>query len=191
MEDDNDEVERERITSKIGKGRLIGKGLGIASAVSSKVVEVMPGAKIVQAAKGRAVEAVVSCVPDAPKEWVKDKAVTVGKKVMSTEVGRNVAVGVVQGKVNTDQKLESVSDKINEVSPTFVGNLREGRKDFQDKACEKISNVGKKEGNETSEASNEEVSIFDTSLDLSNLDVSKSDTNQASNTEECSSSSGF
>lgn len=106
------------------------------------MVEVLPGQEIAGAVKQRAAAAVLSCVADDTKEWVKEQAIAVGKSVLSSEVGRNVAVGIVQGKVGANQKIEAASNRIDEVVPECVVDARTTRKEFKSSACEHISKIG-------------------------------------------------
>lgn len=87
-------------------------------------------------------EAAWNAVPEKAQDKIKEGAKTVGKEVMKSEVGRQVTLGVVQGKKGADDKLATASDAIDGTF-TNVGKARDARKEFKSNATEKISNVGK------------------------------------------------
>ena len=117
--DENDESQEgstsptqkpDRLRSKIGKGRLIGKGIGAGLATFGAIRDALPGAQIRRAARKRVVGGVVNAVvPEKAKTWVKEKAAAAGKAVLKNEVGRNVTVGLAQGKKGADDTMGKAS----------------------------------------------------------------------------------
>jgi len=120
----------EEKTSKIGSGRLLGKGLGGALSAMSTVKNAMPGHEIMTAGVKRVGGAAFEALPDAAQLKAKDAAKSVGKKVAQSEVGRQVTLGVVQGKKGADDKFASASDTIDSTF-TGVGKARDARKAFK------------------------------------------------------------
>jgi hypothetical protein len=135
--------ERQRLTEKTGSGRLVGKALGSVMSASKNIKNALPGQAIMKAAKKKVVTATLKVLPNSTKKWMANKTLQVTKAVLKTEVGRNVMVGVVQGKKQTDAAFQNASDALDDLSPTLA-KARKKRHEFHDNVTESISNIGTK-----------------------------------------------